>query len=79
MSKAEAYDQIFTETFNVTKEALNDNFTFADNEKWDSMTHLVLISALEDEFDVMFDTEDILNYHSYENGKKILKRYGVEL
>lgn len=64
--------------FNVDTEELNDTFNFKDVEKWDSLTHLTLISELEDAFDVMFETDDILHFGGYENGLKILTRYGVE-
>lgn len=72
------YKEIFCSVFNVTDSDLNNLFTFHDVESWDSIAHFTLISELEDAFDVMFDTEDILHYGSYLNGIEILKRYGVE-
>ena len=78
MSNSDKYKNIFMEIFSVDAEELNCNFNFKDVEKWDSLTHLTLISELEDAFDVMFETEDILHFGGYENGKKILARYGVE-
>ena len=78
MSNNEKYQNIFMEIFSVEAEELNDSFTFKDVEKWDSLTHLTLISELEGAFDVMFETEDILHFGGYENGKKILAGYGVE-
>ena len=39
---------------------------------------MTLITKLEETFGLMFDTEDILNYGSYLNGKKILEKYGVD-
>ena len=79
MSNLEKYNKIFVDTLNTTEEALNEHFTFKDVPQWDSVAHLSLISELEDTFDVMFESEDILNYGSYENGKTILKKYGVDL
>lgn len=78
MSNQEKYQNIFVSVFNVDEGALNDTFNFKDVEAWDSLTHLTLISELEDAFDVMFETEDILHFGGYENGMKILARYGVE-
>lgn len=78
MSNSEKYQNIFMEVFTVNAEELNGDFNFKDVEKWDSLTHLTLISELEDAFDVMFETEDILHFGGYENGKKILAGYGVE-
>ena len=39
---------------------------------------MALISALEDAFDIMFDTDDIIDLSSFEKGKEILKKYDVE-
>lgn len=79
MTNIEKYNKIFCELFSVNLDDLNDNFTFSNRNEWDSLTHMSLISMLEDEFDVFFETEDILNYGSYNNGINILKRYGVEI
>ena len=74
----ETYQQIFMDIFNVDADALNEDFTFANVEEWDSMTHLTLISELEGAFDVMFETDDILHFGGYLNGMEILKKYGVD-
>lgn len=79
MTNLDTYNRIFMEVLNVEEAALNGSFTFKNVPQWDSVAHLSLISELEDAFGVMFDAEDILHYGSYENGKKILARYGVEL
>ena len=47
-------------------------------ELWDSVGHMSLVAALEDEFDIMIDTDDIIDLSSYEKGKEILVKYGVE-
>ena len=78
MSNKEKYQNIFVNIFNVDAKDLNDTFNFKDVEKWDSLTHLTLISELEDAFDIMFETDDILHFGGYVNGMKILARYGVE-
>ena len=78
MNNKEKYDKIFIDVFGVSKNDLGDSFTFKDNPVWDSVAHLNLISELEDQFDILFETEDILHYESYSNGIRILKKYGVE-
>jgi len=77
MTNIEKYNEVFKSIFGVEDDALNDSFTFEKIESWDSMAHLSLISALEDAFEVMFETEDILHFGGYGNGKKILSKYGV--
>ena len=79
MSNLEKYNDIFMRVLNVPAKVLDSNFTFKSVAQWDSVAHLSLISELEDAFDVFFESEDILHYESYENGKKILKKYGIEI
>ena len=77
ITNLEKYNRIFIDVLGVSEDVLGESFTFKDVPQWDSVAHLSLISELEDSFDVMFEPEDILHYGSYENGKKILERYGV--
>ena len=79
MNNLEIYNKIFMDVLGVSKDILNEKFTFKDVPQWDSVAHLSLISELEDAFDVMFESEDILHYGSYENGKKILEKYGIDI
>jgi acyl carrier protein len=79
MTNLEKYNKIFVSVLGVDSSVLNDSFTFKAVPQWDSVAHLSLISELEDTFDVMFESEDILHYGSYENGKKILERMGVSM
>lgn len=72
------YIEVFRNIFGVDEAELGTSFTFKEIEYWDSIAHLNLISELEDTFDVMFETEDILHFGSYLNGIEILKKYGVE-
>ena len=38
-----------------------------------------VVGELEEKFDIMLDTPDMLAFSSYEKGKEILKKYGVEI
>lgn len=76
----EKYNAVFVSMFGVSEDELNDKFNFGVVSKWDSLAHMELIAKLEDEFNIIFDTEDITRFGGYENGKKILKnKYGIDL
>lgn len=79
MTNLEKYNNAFTEIFEITKDKL-DGLKYQDIEAWDSVGHMSLIAALEDAFDIMMDTDDIIDLSSYEKGKEILAKeeYGVE-
>ncbi len=76
MSNQEKYNKVFMETLDVEVEQLN-NLAYQDVPAWDSVGHMGLISELEDTFDIQFETDDIVDFNSYEKGIEILKKYGV--
>ena len=79
MTNLEKLNNIFCEVFSVEASALNDNFSKNSVDGWDSVHQLSLTSAVEDEFDIMLDAEDILDFISYDNAKAILAKYDIEL
>lgn len=79
MTNLEKLNSIFCEVFSVDASALGADFDKNSVEGWDSVHQLSLTSAVEDEFDIMLDAEDILECTSYENVKTILTKYEIEL
>ena len=51
----EIFSDVFDEEITVTAET-----TSADIEDWDSLTHITLISEVEDAFDMKFAMKDVL-------------------
>lgn len=78
MTNLEKLNAIFCEVFPVEASALGSEFNKDSVEGWDSVRQLSLTSSVEDEFDIMLDAEDILEFTSYENIKSILKKYKIE-
>ena len=79
MTNLEKLENIFSEVFSIEASSLDSSFDKNTIENWDSVHQLYLTSAIEDEFDIMLDSEDILEFTSYENAKTILKKYDIEL
>ena len=73
----EKYNRVFVEIFGLKQNFLPENVT--RNGIKDSIGHISLITKLEDEYDILFDTDDILKFNSYLTGIDILKKYGVKL
>ncbi len=78
MNNLEKYNNAFIESFEITEEQLK-GLKYQDIPAWDSVGHMGLIAALEDAFDIMMDTDDIIDLSSYEKGLEILKKeeYGI--
>ena len=77
MTNLEKYNNVFMENLQITEDLLA-GLQYQGVELWDSVGHMSLVAALEDEFDIMIDTDDIIDLSSYEKGKEILAKYGVE-
>lgn len=77
MENLEKYNAVFMDVFEVEATSLNESFTSLNVDNWDSISQLHLVSSIEDTFDIMFDTEDILEFKSFEIGKKILEKYNI--
>lgn len=79
MKNIEKLNNIFCDVFSVEASILNNEFNKCTVEGWDSVHQLSLTTAVEDEFDIMLDAEDILDFTSYDNAKAILAKYEIEL
>lgn len=77
MTNMDKYENAFAETFEVEKDVL-EGLTYQSIPSWDSVGHMSLIAALEEAFDIMMDTDDIIDLRSFEKGKEILEKYDVE-
>jgi acyl carrier protein len=51
--------------------------TPVDVEVWDSQTHVALVVALEEQFGVMFEPEDVPELTSLDSIEQTLERYGA--
>ncbi len=78
MSNVEKYSNAFTEAFGIDESKLA-GLIYQSIPEWDSVGHMSLIAALEDAFDIMMETDDIIDLSSYEKGKEILAKYDIEL
>lgn len=78
MSNLEIYDNVFCNTLQITKDQL-PTAHFKGLPRWDSVGHMTLLAAIEDAFDIFIEPEDMMSLSSYEEGKDIVRKYGVEL
>jgi acyl carrier protein len=78
MTSLEKYKNVFIEALGISEEQL-EGLEYQAIKEWDSVGHMSLISALEEAFDIMMDTDDIIDFSSFEKGKEILKKYDVEI
>ena len=71
------YVNAFKEVFEV-EETVLEGLEYQAISQWDSVGHMALVAELEDAFDIMMETDDIIDFSSFEKGKEILGKYNVE-
>ncbi|MBO6164419.1 MAG: acyl carrier protein [Lachnospiraceae bacterium] len=62
MTRQEIYGtltEVFRDVFDDEEIVLQDSTTAADIEDWDSLTHITLLSAIEDEFGINFNMKAV--------------------
>lgn len=52
--------------------------TYRGIPEWDSVAHMQLVGEIEDSFDIMLETDDVIGMSSYPVAKEILVKYGVD-
>ena len=77
MNNIEKYKKAFTDSLSIETSTLNNNLKYNEIPEWDSIGHMTLISDLEDKFDISIETDDIVDFSSYEKGIEILKKYKI--
>lgn len=78
MTNLEKYTQAFINAFDVSQDEAKD-LKYQAIQAWDSVGHMGLIAAIEEAFDIMMETEDIIDLSSYEKGKEILsEKYSID-
>ena len=70
--------QIFADALAIVPELVTDDLTYQSIPQWDSVAHMTLIASLEDEYEIMLDTDDIIDMSSVAKARQILAKYGVE-
>ena len=79
MSDKATYKEIFKKSLNISDDKLSDALKYNEIEEWDSIGHMSLMSALEEEYKISFETDDIIDFSSFKKGIEILKKYKIEI
>ena len=78
MSNKKKYRDIFIQSLSIDEKKFNEKIKYNEIPEWDSIGHMTLMSSLEEKFNISMDTDDIVDFSSFEKGIEILKKYGVK-
>lgn len=71
--------QTFAESFGLPLETITDDLGYNEIAQWDSVAHMALIAAIEQAFDILIETDDVIDMSSFAKAKEIVAKYGVAL
>ena len=77
MTNLEKLTNVFVETFSIDA-SKTAGLQYQGIEAWDSVGHMSLVAAIEDEFGISMDTDDIIDMSSFEKAQEILAKYDIQ-
>lgn len=80
MSNLEAFKKIIKSVWSLKNvEEIEDSFGPDEIEAWDSLSHIELVVALEEEFEISIAVQDVSRLYTIGDIKRTLVKYGVEI
>lgn len=70
--------ELMIELFRMKQSEISDSLTMEDIDVWDSLKHMELIVALENQFGIDLTFEEIVTMKSVKDIKHILNNKGVK-
>ena len=67
----------FATALGIEKHLINDNLTYNTIINWSSVSHMSLITELEEQFQIMLEPEDIIGLNSLKKAREILAKNGI--
>ncbi len=77
MNAGEKLKKVFCATFEIPADTDFESLQYRSIVQWDSVAHMQLVAALETEFDIMMETEDVIGLSSFPKAREILRKYNV--
>lgn len=78
MNNKQKLVNVFAEALDIDKSLVIDTLAYQSIEQWDSVTHMILITQLEEAFDISIDTDDVIDLSSVSKAVEILSKYNID-
>ncbi|VEE63435.1 Uncharacterised protein [Shewanella putrefaciens] len=73
--KNEKLIQVFATALAIDSQRITPDLAYGAIPEWDSTAHMILVAEIEAQFDVMLDTDDIIDMSSVAKADEILAKY----
>ncbi len=79
MSDKKKYQDVFIKSLSLDEKKFSENLKYNEIPEWDSIGHITLVAALEEEYKISMETDDIVDLSSFKKGIEILKKYNIKI
>ena len=79
MSNTNKLENCFREVLGLPADADVTDLAYQEHPSWDSVAHMRLVAAIESTFDIMLETDQILDMSSYSKAVEILESCEISL
>jgi len=77
MNSLDTLKNVFADTLALPLDGDIESLQYRENPEWDSVAHVQLINAMERAFDVMLETNEVLDMSSFTKAREILTTHGI--
>lgn len=79
MSNTQKLQACFRDVLGLAPDVDVTPLAYQQHPSWDSVAHMRLIAAIETAFDIMLETDQILDMSSYAKAVEIVTTHGIDL
>ena len=69
----------FARGLGLSESKIPNNLEYNTIQEWDSVGHMALVAEIENEFEIMIDTQDVIDMSSFDKAKEIIQKYDVNI
>jgi acyl carrier protein len=78
MSHLDRLRAVFRSSLNLPEGTDVDGLEYRSILQWDSLAHMSLVAAMEDEFALVIETDEMIDMSSFAKAAALLEKQGVE-
>lgn len=79
MSNLEKLKRCFCEALSLPSSSDVEKLAYQEHPAWDSVAHMRLVASIETAFDIMLETDQILEMSTFDKAKEIVIQHDIAL
>ncbi len=72
MNNLDKMKEAFANGLGIDVSKVDNSLKYQGIEEWDSISHMMLISELEEMFDIEFETDEVIDMSSFKKAQEII-------